>query len=62
MGMLIGKTHSGSGNRRRYMAVVKDGVVEKNGGKSPGTTMKASTMTFMLNVTSENMVKYPKGE
>ena len=62
MGMLIGKNHLGFGNRSwRYMAVVKDGVVEK-WGQEPGINNEGTDDDPYVESTPENMVKYLKGE
>ena len=62
MGMLIGKNHLGFGNRSwRYMAVVKDGVVEK-WWQEPGINNEGTDDDPYVESTPENMVKYLKGE
>ena len=58
----IGKNHLGFGNRSwRYMAVVKDGVVEK-WWQEPGINNEGTDDDPYVESTPENMVKYLKGE
>ena len=60
MGMLIGKNHLGFGNRSwRYMAVVKDGVVEK-WWQEPGINNEGTDDDPYVESTPENMIDYLK--
>jgi len=58
MGMLIGKNHLGFGMRSwRYMAVVKNGVVEK-WWQEPGINNDGSDDDPYIETTPENCIKY----
>ena len=60
MGMLVGKNHVGFGNRSwRYMAVFKDGVVEK-WWQEPGINNDGTDEDPYGETTPENMVAYLK--
>ena len=60
MGMLIGKNHLGFGNRSwRYMAVVKDGVVEK-WWQEPGINNEGTDDDPYVESTPDNMIGYLK--
>ena len=58
MGMLISKDHDGFGQRSwRYMAIVKDGVIEK-WWQEPGINNSGSDDDPYTETTPENTIKY----